>query len=214
MKNKFTIFTIAIVLITAGCCHYTVTPKGVKSNCRINNGFFLHKITVESFDENGIPKKYTQDTTIHCIANSGYSTKEFHEKLTDQEIALFEKCQNVLDSISKSKNNYVKIAELSDKESAAWWSATRTQDSILDAHFPFKPQKKIHFNKANKNYKWIMYNSFEVSYVLPFTFLKNSWYYIRGLSGDGSGIADFDVFIYIDNEGKWHQYNDYHPGPF
>jgi len=214
MNNALPIIIISVAFMISGCCHYTVTPKGVKSNCRINNGFFLHKITVESFDENGIPEKYTNDTTIHCLTNRGYSMKEFHEKLTEQEVALFEKCQNVLDSISKSKNNYVTIGELSDKESAAWWAATNTQDSIIDARFPFRAKKKVHFNKANKNYKWITWNSYEVSYELPYTFLKNSWYYIRGFSGDGSGATDYDIFIYIDNEGKWHQYNDYHPGPF
>lgn len=216
MKRYLTIISFSILLIVSGCCSYTVSTRGLKSNCKIINGFTIYKITTDSINEKGVPVNYSKDTTIICMTNRGYTTKEFNNKLTGEEIVLFHKCQHILDSISKSKNNYVIIGELADEDYALWRSASITQDSIMDLRFPFKAQKKIYFKKANKYYKWIQMplSTNEVSYIFPLKFLKNNWYMISGLSGDGSGGADYDIFFYIDNKGKWNQFNDYHPGPF
>lgn len=83
--------------------------------------------------------------------------------------------------------------------------------------------KKIYFKKENKGLIWHCDQRFNKtpchdetpSSTLPFSLSNNKWYLIR-VPGSrlSTGELDYWIFIYIDNNGKWHHYCQYKPGPF
>ena len=75
-------------------------------------------------------------------------------------------------------------------------------------------KKKISFVRKNKGYYWhfrrpMLLNRYE---KLPIKFSHNQWYHISGL--DMYGEPDYEIFFYVNNDGKLDTYHRHRPAPW
>lgn len=58
---------IASTIVLSSCaCNIRVTEDKITSSEKITDGFQISRLAVENFSENGVPKKYSIDTTVVC----------------------------------------------------------------------------------------------------------------------------------------------------
>ena len=106
-----TIIIVSTIALNSCACNVRVTEDKITSSEKITDGFQISRITVEVISENGIPQKYSADTTVVCGPYCMEYANELEYKIINGENAKFVDTCNFKASrtiyLHKSNKNYV-----------------------------------------------------------------------------------------------------------
>ena len=216
MKIRILYFIIFINLFGCSDPSYQITKDGIDSNRPIKDGFDLVEIYVTEFNEEGKPTKYTDGISIFCGPTKGFSEYLGESVYNQKEKGLISENRKIMDTIMALNENSLG-GEGHDKRIMEYIDSKNLIDSIVNANFPFEPQKKIRFYEKSKNYKWVFTKdgvadskfydySKNIFEKLPIELKKDQWYLLN--FSNASNIID-KVFFRIKDNGEIEQY-DYH----
>lgn len=216
MNIRITYFSIFLILCSCSEPSYQITLDGINRDKPIQDGFHLTEIYVTEFNEEGRPTKYTDGISVFCGPAKGFSVHLGEKEYNQKEKILISENSKRMDTIMTLNGNSLG-GEGHDKRIMEYIDSKNLIDSIVNANFPFKAQRKIKFFEKSENYKWIFTKegvadrkfydySKNLFDKLPIDLKKNQWYLLN--FSNASNLVD-KVFFRIKENGEIEQFDYY-----
>lgn len=168
MEIKNLISILAFICCLIGCAtRVEITPKKIFSSEKFDDGVFIHKISVDSFNAAGKPVKYRKDSVFHADDLRSLPDSDILKLLsTDMQIR-YTALLVLHDSLSKKElmkdhpadtvrtpGGLILQRTAGRSHPLSWYDVNEQMNLIRLQHIRFKPGKTIYLNRSNKNYRW------------------------------------------------------------